>query len=84
MVQRNGKYLMFSQSNFTVGDISQFRSILHFRGSVGKDLEGLSKSSVLNTFSYIFEKFKKGIFVRINENKVESFIPFENVEYQNE
>jgi hypothetical protein len=40
--------------------------------------------SVRNTFRYIFYKFKKGIFVRILNNKLHTFLPFDNVDFKNE
>lgn len=40
--------------------------------------------AVANTFKYIFYKFKKGIFIRIADNKVQTFLPFKNVHYKNE
>jgi hypothetical protein len=46
--------------------------------------EDLDSRAVANTFSYIFYKFKKGIFVRIANNKLESFLPFINLNYRNE
>ncbi len=46
--------------------------------------KNLDSRSVSNTFNYLFHKFKKGIFIRIANNKLESFIPFENVNFQNE
>jgi len=44
----------------------------------------LSAEAVNNTFLYLFHKFKKGIFVRIYNNKLECFIPFSNAHYYNE
>ena len=39
--------------------------------------------SVRNTFDYMFNKFKKGIFVIINNNKLVVFLPFSNAFYKN-
>lgn len=44
----------------------------------------LDSRSVYHTFSYLFEKFKKGIFVRIANNTLETFLPFNNMSYKNE
>lgn len=56
-----------------------------------KDWEGYSKvdedrdgNSVLNTFRYLFYKFKKGIFIKIQANKLRTFLPFLNANYSNE
>lgn len=44
----------------------------------------LETQVVLNTFRYIFNKFKKGIFVKIVNNKLKVFLPFSNANYTNE
>jgi hypothetical protein len=46
-----------------------------------KDLHALC---VDNTFSYLFHKFKKGIFVKIKDNKLAVFLPFSKYNYTNE
>ena len=43
-----------------------------------------NSSSVNNTFKYIFNKFKKGIFVKIRDNKIVTFLPFSKVNFINE
>ena len=43
-----------------------------------------NSSSVDNTFNYIFHKFKKGIFVKIRDNKLTTFLPFSKVNFINE
>ena len=40
--------------------------------------------SVYNTFSYLFHKFKKAVFVKIKDNKVVVFLPFSKHKYVNE
>lgn len=44
----------------------------------------LDALSVTNTFKYIFNKFKKGIFVKIFNNELKVFLPFSNVNFVNE
>lgn len=44
----------------------------------------LDSRAVANTFRYIFHKFKKGIFIRIADNKLQTFLPFDNAHYKNE
>jgi hypothetical protein len=44
----------------------------------------LSVDAVDNTFFYIFDKFKKGIFVKIKDNKLSVFLPFSKHNYTNE
>ena len=46
--------------------------------------ENLETPVVLNTFRYIFNKFKKGIFVKIVNNKLKVFLPFSNANFTNE
>jgi hypothetical protein len=46
--------------------------------------KNLDSRAVANTFKYIFYKFKKGIFIRIADNKLQTFLPFENAHYKNE
>lgn len=46
-----------------------------------RDLEA---TNVLETFRYIFYKFKKGIFVKIVNNEMKVFLPFSNVNFINE
>lgn len=41
-------------------------------------------TSVTNTFNYIFYKFKKGIFVKIKDNRLKVFLPFSNHNFTNE
>lgn len=40
--------------------------------------------NVINTFRYIFYKFKKGIFVRIENKEVKLFLPMSNANFINE
>lgn len=44
----------------------------------------LTTESVDNTFHYIFDKFKKGIFVKIKNNQLSVFLPFSKNDYINE
>jgi hypothetical protein len=39
--------------------------------------------SIYNTFTYMFNKFKKGIFVVIRNNKLLIYLPFSNANYKN-
>lgn len=49
-----------------------------------KKYKNLTIESVNNTFQYMFNKFKKGIFIKIVNNNLEVFLPFSNVNYKNE
>ena len=46
-----------------------------------KDVEAVT---VINTFRYIFNKFKKGIFIKIKNNKLVVFLPFSKANFVNE
>lgn len=46
-----------------------------------KDLQA---DAVINTFRYIFHKFKKGIFVKIRDNRLSVFLPFSKANFVNE
>jgi hypothetical protein len=45
--------------------------------------KNLDNDSCKNTIKYIFYKIRAGIFVKIENNKLEAFIPFANKFYQN-
>lgn len=56
---------------------------------VGENLDwakykSLTTEDVDNTFLYLFEKFKKGIFVKIKDNTLSVFLPFSKHNYINE
>lgn len=42
------------------------------------------KLNILSTFRYIFYKFKKGIYIRIEQNKIKLFLPLSNANFVNE
>ena len=44
----------------------------------------LNVSDVFHTFAYIFNKFKKGIFLKIVDGKPKVFLPFSKVDFKNE
>jgi hypothetical protein len=46
-----------------------------------KNIDG---SIVTDTFRYIFNKFKKGLYIKIIDNKVKVFMPFSKANYTNE
>lgn len=43
----------------------------------------LKESDILNTFNYLFDHMKIGIFVQIQDNTLKHFQPFDNKEYEN-
>ena len=44
----------------------------------------IDPTAVMNTFYYIFNKFKKGIFIRIRDNQLSVFLPFSKKDFVNE
>jgi len=46
--------------------------------------KNIGASAIINTFRYIFHKFKKGIFVKIKNNKLVVFLPFSKAKFENE
>ena len=46
--------------------------------------KNLNATCVNNTFNYMFHKFKKGIFVKIQDNKLKVFLPFSKNGFINE
>jgi hypothetical protein len=73
-MNNNPKYPSFQQSVFTAGDIEQFQAKAHLS----------EESAEYKTFLYLFCKFKKGIFVRFREGRLDLFLPFSNAFYTNE
>lgn len=81
---------------FTAGDENQFETHRSFNNGLlvvpeeqqNEEPKGLppyeiNTFSVTDTFNYIFNRLKKGIFVRIIDNKVETFLPFSKQNYIN-
>jgi len=46
--------------------------------------KNISRAQVEDTFNYIFHKFKKGIFIKIKDGQLQSFIPFSKATFINE
>lgn len=95
----NPRYKHFTQNHFTAGDEEQFYAnminktpkvlVSHSESSETEksiiwDKFEISPESIQNTFSYLFFKFKKGIFIQIRNGKVVRFLPFSNTYYVNE
>ena len=51
---------------------------------IWKKNKDITSEGVSNTFKYIFNKMKKGIFIKIVNNKLKVFLPFTNTHYVNE
>ena len=99
-VNTNSRYRRFNQLHFTAGDEQQFQtyrdfsndkntglesdSRWKFRGIDWRGYQNLDKKYINSTFHYIFDKFKKGIFVKIHNNQLKVFLPFSKANYVNE
>lgn len=75
----NKKYPHFLQAYFTAGDEEQFIEATHLN-----DGGCYNPQTVLATFRYIFFKYKKALYVRIKDNRIDAFVPFTNADYTNE
>jgi len=90
--QTNPRYKHFCQTHFTAGDEQQFEDYKFSKNNIDECIMSdnhsnktfdiwdkycnIDGSSVNNTFKYMFYKFKKGIFVKIVNNKLKVFLPF--------
>jgi hypothetical protein len=96
----NPRYRGFDQTHFTAGDEEQFKQYMWVeRTSIPKvtvpsicdtssvfweGYRNADRNVIMNTFHYIFHKFKKGIFVKIQDGKLRVFLPFSKANYTNE
>ena len=88
---------IFDQTYFTAGDVAdfeahaylplRFKKLKNYSSKKSMELSELHKNynfqSVKNTFNYIFNHLKKGIFVMIKDNKLDVFLPFSNARFRN-
>ena len=49
-----------------------------------KKYSNITTNAIDQTFLYIFEKFKKGVFIKIKDNQLSVFLPFSKHNYTNE
>tara|TARA_B100001175_G_C19505224_1_gene640454 strand:- start:309 stop:2726 length:2418 start_codon:yes stop_codon:yes gene_type:complete len=77
----------FLQSMFYFSDIKNENKNKNknknFDYKLFKLYKNISFNSIENSFNYMFHKFKKGIFIVINNNKLRVFLPFSNFYYNN-
>ena len=64
-------------------DDNRFLEIDLSRDIMWEKYNGLNGTSVNNTFRYMFNKFKKGIFVKIKDNELRVFLPFSKASFVN-
>ena len=56
----------------------------NYNFEIWEKYENLEARDVLQTFHYMFYKFKKGIFIKILNNELKVFLPFSNAQFVNE
>ena len=94
----NPRYKHFCQTYFTAGDEEQFEStrthqdlcnhvpmykvISHI--NISDLYHNTTADTSIKTFRYLFDKFKKGIFISIRNNKISTFLPFSKAKFVNE
>ena len=94
-ISTNPKYTIFNQVHFHAGDEQQFERYGFIKSRYlkyteqykeNKELEifnGYNLDTTYKTFEYIFNKLKKGIYVSFKNNKLDTYIPFSNINYVN-
>jgi hypothetical protein len=63
---------------------SSMLSVLSYDQLDLKIYDDLNSIDVYNTFLYIYYKFKKGIYICVNDNKLANFLPFSNISFYND
>jgi len=96
--QTNPKYKKFDQIHYHAGDYEDLEKYgfmllrYYYSKKIKKKVskipiytlyENIDYTSVMNTFKYMFDKHKKGLFVMIRNNEIVLFLPFSNAHYQN-
>lgn len=73
-IQTNPEFENFFQSIYHAGTVEQFIRSSNMMNDV----------LVMNTFLYMFDVFKKGIFVRIKDGIIFTYLPFSKYNYRND
>lgn len=74
-----------NNNNFCPKDISLSSNIFSDDPiPISDNNQDIHANAVIDTFRYIFNKFKKGIFVKIVDNKLKVFLPFSKHNFHNE
>lgn len=95
----NRRYKFFRQRHFTAGDVEQFLTYWD-KSNPRREAEAplqathpnvslplyhrIGPVDIFNTFKYMFDKFKKGIFFKVVNGKPRVFLPFSKFDYRNE
>lgn len=79
------EYIDISNQNLCMKKINIEKNIYNkYSIDIWNGNKNINGDCLMNTFRYIFYKFKKGIYVKIKDNKLKVFLPFSNVNYINE
>ena len=83
--QQFEEYRDASNNDFCPKDISLSSNIFSEDTiPIADNNKDIHANSVIDTFRYLFNKFKKGIFVKIVDNKLKVFLPFSKHNFHNE
>jgi hypothetical protein len=77
-LDENVWYKLYKQ----VKDIKEIKDVVE--NTDWDKYKNITSEAVDNTFKYIFDKFKKGIFIKIKDNQLSVFLPFSKHDYINE
>ena len=80
-------YRNYENISFKENDIGLQNNIFQnykFENISWDKYQNLSLDDMFNTFKYIFNKFKKGIYIKILNNELKCFLPFSKVNFVNE
>ena len=94
-IKTNPKYKQFNQIYFHAGDNIQFQKYAMLKSRVlgypSSDpisykpiFDGFNNETTYQTFEYLFDKLKKGVYVSIKNNKLDTYLPFSNINYVNQ
>lgn len=68
---------------YMYSDEKKIKNIEDSKEKIFKLYKNIDYHSINNTFNYMFNKFKKGIFIVIRDNKLIVYLPFSNSNYKN-
>ena len=94
-IKTNPKYKQFNQIYFHAGDNIQFQKYAMLKSRVlgypSNDpisykpiFDGFNTQTTYDTFLYLFDKLKKGVYVSIKNNELDTYLPFSNINYVNQ
>lgn len=79
------QYMEDRNSNIEITEVDLTNNLfLNTKFEFWDKFQNLEADSIFHTFRYIFNKFKKGVYIKIANNKLKVFLPFSNPNYINE